>query len=143
MCAPFGYLYFLFLNTRWGYPCLARVRQPVPPPPPSASPHLNLRGLVFNFINKKILLLFLFFCCGFFFSEEVFYRYRCNYSFSAYVLALTPSTQYANVFVFSNIQLYHDVIILFIFFRTPMNNVILSRTVMNHIPLYLFLYLKL
>jgi hypothetical protein len=42
-----------------------------PPPPvtgPPSSPHLNLRGLVFNFIFKKLLLrLFLFFCCGFFF----------------------------------------------------------------------------
>jgi len=63
-------------NTRWGYPCLAWVDQP-PPPFPVSQPafkfkrfvdliksiccsffflfwqHLNLRGLVFNFINKN------------------------------------------------------------------------------------------
>ncbi len=59
---------------RWGYPCLARVSQlalPGPPPPP-ASPHFNLRGLVFNFINNKFLPLFLFFCCGFFSVTKTF-----------------------------------------------------------------------
>ncbi len=55
-------------------PCMGRPA--LPPLPPSVSPHLNLSGLVFNFINKKFLLLFLFFCCGFFFSDEVFYIYR-------------------------------------------------------------------
>jgi hypothetical protein len=41
-------------------PCMGRPARP--PTPPSASPHLNLRGLVFNFILikvKKFLLLFL------------------------------------------------------------------------------------
>jgi hypothetical protein len=50
----------LVSGTRWGYPCLAWARHPAtsppPPRPPSASPYLNLRGLVFNFINKKFLL---------------------------------------------------------------------------------------
>ncbi len=44
-------LSIFLLCTRWGYPCLAWVDQPAPPPP-LASPHLNLRGLVFNFKFK-------------------------------------------------------------------------------------------
>jgi hypothetical protein len=49
-------------------PCTSPPARP-PPPPPSASPHLNLEGLVFNIINKKFLLRTSF-------SDEVFYRYR-------------------------------------------------------------------
>jgi hypothetical protein len=44
-----------------------------PPPPQSASLHLNLRGLVLKF---KVSVALSFFCCGFFCSDEVFYRYR-------------------------------------------------------------------
>jgi hypothetical protein len=54
-----------------------------PPPSLSASPHLNLRGLVFNFIKKKVSVALSFFCCGFFFSVEVFYRYRFLYLYTA------------------------------------------------------------
>ena len=54
--------------TRWGYPCLAWVDQPAPPPSPSASLHLNLTGLVINF-NKN-------FCCSFFFLLRIFFLGR-------------------------------------------------------------------
>ncbi len=45
---------------------------PPPPPPPSASPYLNFRGLVLNFINKKFLLLFLFSVADFFSRTKSF-----------------------------------------------------------------------
>ncbi len=69
-----------------GSACLARVRLPCTGPPASptthpsplsASPHLNLRGLVFNFINTKFLLLF-FSVADFVSSDKVFYIYIDN-----------------------------------------------------------------
>ncbi len=66
----------LQIQTRWGYPCLAWVDQPAPPPP-SARSHLNLRGLVFNF-KFKVSVALSFFCCGFFFSDEDFYNNRLS-----------------------------------------------------------------
>ncbi len=42
-----------------------------PPPPLSASPYSNLRGLVFNFINKKFMLLFLFSVSNFFLEQII------------------------------------------------------------------------
>ncbi len=39
------------------------------PPPPSASPHLNLKGLVFNFIKKIALAALSFFLLRIFFSR--------------------------------------------------------------------------
>ncbi len=33
-------------------PCMGQPARPPGPPPPLASLHLNLRGLVFNFIKK-------------------------------------------------------------------------------------------
>ena len=48
-----------------------------PLPPLSASPHLNLRGLVFNFKFKVSVALF-FLLRIFFTSDKVFYRYRLN-----------------------------------------------------------------
>ncbi len=65
----------LLYYTRWGYPCLAWVDQSAPAPPPSASPHLNLRGLVFNF-KFKVSVALSFFLLRIFFSDEIFYRYR-------------------------------------------------------------------
>ncbi len=52
-------------------PCMGLPARP-PPSPPSASPHLNLRGLVFNFTNKKFLLLFLFSVADFFSRTKSF-----------------------------------------------------------------------
>ncbi len=57
---------FKLYYTRWEYPCLAWVDQPAPPPPaplPHQPAHLNLRGLVFNFIKKIALAALSFFCC--------------------------------------------------------------------------------
>ncbi len=66
------------LNTRWGYLCLAHVRQPPTPLSPyqPACNLLNLRGLVFNFIKKKVSAALSYICCGFFLSDKVFYKYK-------------------------------------------------------------------
>jgi hypothetical protein len=53
---------------------------PAPPPSPSASRHLYLRGLVFNFTIKKFLLLFLFSVAEFFSQTKSFIDIEDNYS---------------------------------------------------------------
>jgi hypothetical protein len=68
------------LVTRWGVPvpCTCPPARPLPSPSPPPTPHrtahilLNLRGLVFNFINKKFLLLFLFSVADFFSRTKSF-----------------------------------------------------------------------
>ncbi len=74
----FQYFFLLFsYRFPFTFKCfIARVRQPAPSPPPTprrtAHILLNLRGLVFNFINKKFLLLFLFSVADFFSRTKSF-----------------------------------------------------------------------
>ncbi len=52
-------------------PCMGRPARSPGPPPPLASPHLNLRGLVFNFIKKIALAALSFFLLRIFFSRTM------------------------------------------------------------------------
>jgi hypothetical protein len=64
---------------------------PAPPPPQSARPHLNLRGLVFNFINKKFLWLFLFSVADYFSRTKSFIDINVTYKPSIWLN--TPSSK--------------------------------------------------
>jgi hypothetical protein len=74
-------------------PCMGRPARPRPPPPSLASPHLNLRDLVFNFIKIIVFEALSFFLLRIFFSRtksfiDIDLKFNFNFENDSYHLVL-------------------------------------------------------